>query len=122
MMILLLSSLCATAQYQPAGDKIKTRWATEVSPDNALPEYPRPMMTRQAWQNLNGLWNYAITPKAGKQPVEYDGQILVPFCVESSLSGVQKTVGADNALWYQREFSIPKNWKGQRVISNENGV
>ena len=116
MMILLLSSLCATAQYQPAGDKIKTRWATEVSPDNALPEYPRPMMTRQAWQNLNGLWNYAITPKAGKQPVEYDGQILVPFCVESSLSGVQKTVGADNALWYQREFSIPKNWKGQRVL------
>ncbi len=114
--VLLLSCLGAIAQYQPAGDKIKTRWASEVNPDNPLPEYPRPLMTRQNWQNLNGLWNYAITPKDGKQPSNYEGQILVPFCVESSLSGVQKTVGADKALWYQREFSLPKGWKGQRVL------
>ena len=104
------------AQYAPAGDKIKTRWAAEVKPDKVLPEYPRPLLTRQNWQNLNGLWNYAITPKDSKQPVAYDGEILVPFCIESSLSGVQKTVGADNALWYQREFSVPKGWKGQRVL------
>ena len=116
MTVLLLSSIIVAAQYAPAGDKIKTRWASEVSPENALPEYPRPLMTRQAWQNLNGLWNYAITPKAGKQPADFDGRILVPFCIESSLSGVQKTVGADNALWYQREFSVPKGWKGQRVL------
>ncbi|MCR5646361.1 MAG: beta galactosidase jelly roll domain-containing protein [Bacteroidales bacterium] len=114
--VLLLSCLGAIAQYQPAGDKIKTRWASEVNPDNPLPEYPRPLMTRQNWQNLNGLWNYAITPKDGKQPSNYEGQILVPFCVESSLSGVQKTVGADKALWYQREFNLPKGWKGQRVL------
>ena len=116
MTILLLSSLCAMAQYRPAGDKIKTKWADEVKPENVLPEYPRPLMTRQAWQNLNGLWNYALTPKEGKQPSQYDGEILVPFCIESSLSGVQKEVGADQALWYQREFSIPKGWKGQRVL------
>ena len=116
MTMLLLSGLCAAAQYAPVGDKIKTRWASEVNPDNALPEYPRPLMTRQAWQNLNGLWNYAITSKDGKQPVDYEGKILVPFCIESSLSGVQKTVGADKALWYQREFSVPKGWKGQRVL------
>ncbi len=116
MTVMLLSCLGAVAQYAPAGDKIKTRWAAEVKPDKVLPEYPRPLLTRQNWQNLNGLWNYAITPKDSKQPVAYDGEILVPFCIESSLSGVQKTVGADNALWYQREFSVPKGWKGQRVL------
>ena len=116
MTLLLLSSLCAIAQYQPAGDKIKSRWASEVKPDKVLPEYPRPLMTRQAWQNLNGLWNYAVTPTDAKQPSSYDGEILVPFCIESSLSGVQQTVGADKVLWYQREFSVPKGWKGQRVL------
>lgn len=112
----LIASCTVMAQYQPAGDKIKTQWADQVNPEKVLPEYPRPMMAREAWQNLNGLWNYAITPKDGKQPVSFDGEILVPFCIESSLSGVQKTVGADNALWYQREFSVPKSWKGQRVL------
>lgn len=116
MTLILLSGYTAIAQYAPAGDKIKTRWADEVKPDHVLPEYPRPLMTREAWQNLNGLWNYAITPKDGKQPQVYDGEILVPFCIESSLSGVQKTVGADKALWYERTFTVPKAWKGQRVL------
>ncbi len=115
-MVLLLSTLTASAQYAPAGDKIKTRWADQVNPENVLPEYPRPLMTRALWKNLNGLWNYSITPKDGKQPSDFDGEILVPFCVESSLSGVQKEVGADKALWYQREFAVPKEWKGQRVL------
>ena len=116
VLLAMMVSCVAMAQYAPAGDKIKTQWASEVSPENVLPEYPRPLMTREAWQNLNGLWNYAITPKDGKQPVSYDGEILVPFCIESSLSGVQKTVGTDKALWYQRKFSVPKAWKGQRVL------
>lgn len=116
MTLLLLSGYTAMAQYAPVGDKIKTRWANEVTPDHVLPEYPRPLMTREAWQNLNGLWNYAITPKDGKQPQAYEGEILVPFCIESSLSGVQKTVGADKALWYERTFTVPKAWKGQRVL------
>ena len=116
VLIAMIASCAAMAQYQPAGDKIKTQWADQINPEKVLPEYPRPLMAREAWQNLNGLWNYAITPKDGRQPSEYDGRILVPFCIESSLSGVQKTVGADNALWYQREFSVPKSWKGQRVL------
>ena len=116
VLLAMMASCVAMAQYAPAGDKIKTQWASEVSPENVLPEYPRPLMTREAWQNLNGLWNYAITPKDGKQPVSYDGEILVPFCIESSLSGVQKTVGTDKALWYQRKFSVPRAWKGQRVL------
>ena len=86
--LLLLSMLLvniATAQYAPAGDKIKTKWADQVSPENALPEYPRPMMVRSEWINLNGLWQYAITEKGEKAPQSYDGDILVPFCIESSL-------------------------------------
>lgn len=99
------------AQYAPAGDSIKTRWASEVTPENVWKEYPRPQMLRYErdlnilnWQNLNGLWDYAIRPKGENNIGEFDGKILVPFCVESSLSGVQKYVGKDNELWYQREF------------------
>ena len=73
--LFLVMSSVVSAQYAPAGDKIKTRWADEVNPEKVLPEYPRPLMTRETWKNLNGLWHYAITPKDGKQPTAYDGEI-----------------------------------------------
>ena len=92
------------AQYAPAGDSLKTRWASEVTPENVWQEYPRPQMVRLYWENLNGLWDYAIRPKGDNNIGEFDGKILVPFCIESSLSGVQKYVGKDNELWYQRKF------------------
>ena len=110
LLISMLLTTVAMAQYAPAGDKIKTEWAEKVSPENALPEYPRPMMVRPDWKNLNGLWQYAITPKGERAPKQYEGDILVPFCIESALSGVQKEVGPDNALWYQKTFSVPSNW------------
>ena len=113
--ICLIVSQLAMAQYAPAGDSLKTRWASEVTPENVWQEYPRPQMVRDNWMNLNGLWDYAIRPK-GQWVGKYDGKILVPFCVESSLSGVQKYVGKDNELCYQREFEVPKAWKGKRVI------
>ena len=116
LLVMLSLMLVVNAQYAPAGDKIKTDWGAKVTPENVLPEYPRPMMVRSDWQNLNGLWQYAITPKGEKTPASYDGDILVPFCVESALSGVQKTVGQDNALWYERTFSIPANWKNNRIL------
>ncbi len=116
----LLFALCvifsASAQWKPAGDRIKTRWASEIDVNNVLPEYPRPIMERAEWQNLNGLWNYAIQPTGQQAPASYNGQVLVPFAIESSLSGVQKTVGDANELWYQREFSIPSKWKNNRVL------
>ena len=102
--IYLIVSQLAMAQYAPAGDSLKTRWASEVTPENVWQEYPRPQMYRLYWENLNGLWDYAIRPKGENNIGEFDGKILVPFCVESSLSGVQKYVGKDNELWYQREF------------------
>jgi hypothetical protein len=81
-----------------------TRWAKDVTPEKVHSEYPRPQMVRQNWQNLNGLWDYAIRPKDDKQPEKWDGKILVPFPVESTLSGVKKRVGDANRLWYRRTF------------------
>lgn len=104
------------AQWAPAGDRIKTEWAEKIDVNNVLPEYPRPIMQRADWQNLNGLWNYAIRPVGESEPQTFDGQILVPFAVESSLSGVQKTVGDTNELWYNRTFTIPSKWKDKKVL------
>jgi len=117
--LLLLSSLFSVitfAQWQPAGEKIKTRWSSQIDVNNVLPEYPRPLMERSEWMNLNGLWNYAILPVGKPAPSAFDGKILVPFAVESSLSGVQKNVGKANELWYEREFTIPSKWKNNRVL------
>src|SRR6187549_1422313 len=86
---------CATAlaaDWKPAKGQLMTRWAKDVSPKNAHAEYPRPQMVRKDWQNLNGLWNYSVTAKDAPQPAKCDGQILVPFPIESALSGVMKRV------------------------------
>jgi len=115
--ILLTLSLAANAQsWKPAGEKIKTIWAEKVDPTNPLPEYPRPILEREQWQNLNGLWDYAILPKGKGIPTTFEGKILVPYPIESSLSGVQKTVGENNELWYNRTFSVPLTWKGKKVL------
>ncbi|MFV0591721.1 MAG: glycoside hydrolase family 2 protein [Draconibacterium sp.] len=116
IVLISLLSINAFAQWQPAGDKIKTAWAEKIDVNNVLPEYPRPIMERADWQNLNGLWNYAITEAGKPQPASFDGEILVPFAVESSLSGVQKTVGENKELWYQRTFTVPSAWKGKKVL------
>jgi len=114
--LVLCSSCTAQGGYEPAEGPLLTRWAKDVSAENALPEYPRPQMVRTDWLNLNGLWDYAIKPKDQSQPAEFDGQILVPYPVESALSGVMKPVGPDNRLWYRRTFEIPKKWENKRVL------
>lgn len=106
----------ADSGWAPASGPLKTRWTDEVTAANPLPEYPRPTMVREEWRNLNGLWNYAITPRDGEKPERFDGEILVPYPVESSLSGVMKRVGEDQRLWYQRQFRIPRAWRDQRVL------
>ena len=98
-----------------------TEWASQVDPANVLPEYPRPQMERPDWQNLNGLWDYAVTAKDAR-PDGYDGKILVPFAIESALSGVGRTLTENDALWYSREFRLPKDWKGRRILLNFGAV
>ena len=93
-----------------------TPWAAQVSPTNALPEYPRPQMVRPRWLNLNGLWDYAITSNGTARPGQYDGKILVPYPVESALSGVGRSFNREKTVWYQRTFRIPSDWAGQRVL------
>ena len=95
---------------------IKTVWAEKIDVQNVLPEYPRPLMERTEWQNLNGLWEYSIQKAGAAEPSKFDGSILVPFAIESSLSGVQKTVGQENELWYKRTFAVSPKWKGNRIL------
>ncbi|OMP75143.1 glycoside hydrolase family 2 protein [[Flexibacter] sp. ATCC 35208] len=116
--IVLFSSLFAyqanaqdTWKIQPVN--IQTRWAKEVSPTNALKEYPRPQMVRDQWENLNGLWNYAITDKNANVPASWDGKILVPYPLESALSGVKKALQPDQFLWYKRSIAKPA---GEKVL------
>lgn len=106
----------AQAQWKPAGEKIKTAWADQINVNNVLPEYPRPIMVRAEWANLNGLWSYSVRPKGETIPTKFDGQILVPFALESSLSGVQKRITDNEELWYSRTFKIPANWKSDKIL------
>ena len=116
--MLLALALCGStfAQWKPAGDKIKTSWGEQLDPKNVLPEYPRPIMERNDWKNLNGLWKYAITKKGDPTPAAYQGDILVPFAVESSLSGVGKMINEKEELWYQRTFDVPSAWRGKQIL------
>lgn len=116
--VLFALALCSPtfAQWKPAGDKIKTPWGEQLNPKNVLPEYPRPIMERHEWKNLNGSWNYAITKKGEAAPGNYQGEILVPFAVESSLSGVGKRINEHQELWYQRTFDVPSSWKGKQIL------
>lgn len=102
-----------TSEWAPKGNHIKTRWAEEVDPENVLGEYPRPLMERNDWVNLNGLWDYAITDQNGVVD-QFEGKILVPFCIESSLSGVCRPLEPGKALWYKREIELPEGWNGKK--------
>jgi len=95
--------------------QLNTRWTKQVSASNATP-YPRPQMTRTNWATLNGVWDYAITSKAEVQPSKFAGKILVPFPIESSLSGVQKQLKPDEALWYRRYFAQSVLKSGERLL------
>ncbi|MEX2213462.1 MAG: glycoside hydrolase family 2 TIM barrel-domain containing protein [Phycisphaeraceae bacterium] len=114
----LFAAPLAAQDWQPAKGPLMTRWAKEVTPEKVHPEYPRPQMVRETWLNLNGLWDYAITARDDKQPEKWDGKIMVPFPVESALSGVMKRVGQDKALWYRTRIPREKGkaWDGKRLL------
>ena len=116
ILFLSANALTAAPAWQPAGEHIRTRWAAEVGPKNVLPEYPRPQMIRGSWKNLNGLWDYAVTPDdVAEMPVPA-GEILVPFALESSLSGVGERLNPQDALWYRRAFRVPLLWRLRKTV------
>ncbi|MGM1429904.1 glycoside hydrolase family 2 protein [Sphingobacterium lactis] len=105
-------------QWAPVKDKILTTWAENVSPQNVHQEYPRPQLERKNnWQNLNGLWKYQVTKKDQEQsPTTWQGDILVPFAIESALSGVGKRITKDDALWYHRTLTLEKKLQKGKVL------
>ncbi len=102
--------------WTTAEGPLATRWTSQVTPETPHAEYPRPQMVRDAWINLNGLWEYAIRPLEDSQPDNFDGYILVPFAPESSLSGVMRSVGEDAQLWYRRTFNTSELSDDGRVL------
>jgi hypothetical protein len=105
-----------SAEWKPAKGRLETPWTKDVSPTNALPDYPRPQLVRPDWVNLNGLWQYAVQPSDDEQPTTWQGEILVPYPIESALSGVMKRVQPDERLWYRRTFERPKLADGCRLL------
>lgn len=105
---LLVTALTAgAAEWQPVPGNMMTRWAKQVDPAKPHPEHPRPQLVRTAWQNLNGLWQFEITGKEAAQPQQFSQQILVPFPVESALSGLKQRVEPKDRMGYQRTFPVP---------------
>jgi beta-galactosidase/beta-glucuronidase len=124
--LIIAASICwwtafSASAWQPVQGPLQTRWAKEVSPQNAHPEYPRPQLVRKEWLNLNGVWGFEMTTN-NEQPTVFPSEILVPFPVESALSGVMKPVSENSRLWYRRTFDIPHEWFGRRVMLNFGAV
>jgi beta-galactosidase/beta-glucuronidase len=103
------------AGWEIADNPLLTGWSEDVDPKRPWPEYPRPAMQREEWLNINGLWQYAVTPK-GSEPEQWEGKILVPYPVESALSGVKRRISSDESLWYKTDFKLPPGWKDKRIL------
>ena len=118
LIAVLIFTSCHSPQskWQITENPLLTQWASDVDPENPWPEYPRPQMVRENWLNLNGLWDYAILPKENSEPSDWDGKILVPYPVESALSGVKKRINPEQKLWYHTTFRIPKEWQETQKI------
>ena len=100
---------------------IESPWADKVDENNVLSEYPRPQLVRDKWKNLNGKWEFqsAVNGEAVPTGKTLNESILVPFAVESALSGIERP---ESHMWYKRSFTIPTNWQGDRVKLNFDAV
>ena len=103
-------------KWSPKGAKIKTKWGPKLNPEKVWQEYPRPQLERKEWLNLNGPWLYSIRKTSWTKPKRYDGKILIPFPIESSLSGVMKRLSENQTLWYEKTINIPANWTNKNIL------
>lgn len=101
--------------YTPPEYRLTTEWTFDVNPDNPLPDYPRPTMKRTEWKSLNGRWHFAKSKKEESQPEVFHKEIIVPFPVESALSGIYQSVNPEEKVWYKRTFFIPDSWSGKFI-------
>ncbi len=120
--VALLAAWAYAEPWKPAENPLFTEWGKKLDAEQVWTEYPRPTMVRGQWKNLNGLWDYAIRPRKEARPDSWDGKILVPFCVESALSGVKRPVTPDERLWYRRTFDYPQLPLGKRLLLHFDAV
>ncbi|MDQ2801077.1 MAG: glycoside hydrolase family 2, partial [Armatimonadota bacterium] len=111
----------AASAWAPKQAPLMTKWAKQVNPNKPWPEYPRPQFVRADWLNLNGIWEYQSGAEGDAAPVgkHLTSQILVPYPVESALSGVMEH---HDRLWYRRHFTVPPAWKGKQILINFGAV
>jgi beta-galactosidase/beta-glucuronidase len=121
MALTTLASITLGDDWKSAAGPLATQWVKDVSPTNALPEYPRPQMTRKLWQNLNGLWQFRAAKEDELPPIGKDlsAKILVPYPPESALSGLMRH---EDRMWYRRTFDVPKKWAGNHVLLHLDAV
>ena len=114
-LLLATGGVAQSADWKPAAGPLLTRFAREVRPDRVWSEYPRPQMVRRDWQNLNGLWQFDVAERDTVPPIgrELAERILVPFPVESALSGIMRSA---ERVWYRRTFTVPNGWSGKHVL------
>jgi len=123
--ILLVALLCTARYFNVSAQvaQLPTPWTNEAMQTAVpLPEYPRPQLERDQWMCLNGKWDYLGgkgTPAAlhPQTPASFEGvheKVLVPYCPESFLSGIQRKQEIN--MWYRRTFEIPAAWKGKQLI------
>ncbi len=111
-----IHAFASDAEWKPAENRLWTKWGKEVSPDKVFPEYPRPQMVREGWVNLNGLWDFTVLGQDAGMPTDFSRKILVPFPIESALSGVREGITDDQKLWYKRSISLEKPASGKRIL------
>ena len=102
--------------YSTPDFRLPTEWTSDVNPDNPHPEYPRPTMRRPEWKSLNGRWRFTKTDKEASKPEIFEKEIIVPYPVESSLSGIYDSIGPNDKVWYKRTFFVPDSWSGRFVL------